>query len=215
VVSVTVLALVAIGVAAGTAAAEPSSSVVATQPPGSATPTEPPASDSLDPASSLSERERYRASLLSPTFDVLERQPGFQVGGLAPDADEIVVYWKGEFGPEAQAAVDEAKSRGLVVRVIWVPYAFDELRVIAGHLGEALAAKGIEIDGYEIGGPFDQITVWGTALNESAETRRIAEETAAEVLPTDVTLVIITGPGPVTPADSRHNDGGQPTVGNG
>ena len=82
---------------------------------------------------------------------MLAQLPGFQVGGLDPKVDEIVVYWKGEFGPEAQAAVDEAGLRGVPVNVIPAPYSYDELRTLAGPLVEALAAKGIALDGYQSG----------------------------------------------------------------
>jgi hypothetical protein len=145
----------------------------------------------------VSERE------LLATFDVLAELPGFQVGGLTAEGDEVLVYWKGEFGPEAQAAVEEANRRGVVVNVVSVSYSSDELRKIAGRLGDALAAKGIQLDGYRIGDPFYKITVWGSALDESADARRVAEDTAADVLPSDLKLAIITSPGPVVPAQTR------------
>jgi hypothetical protein len=174
-----------------------------------------PLSNDADPESTVSERERSRDALLDPTFDVLAQLPGFQVGGLDPKLDEIVVYWNDEFGPEAQAAVDEADRRGVPVNVVSVSYSYDELREIAGPLVDALAAKGIELEGYRIGDPFDEIAVWGHALDESADARRVAEDTAADTLPSDIKLAIITGPGELIPADSRHADGGQPTPGNG
>jgi hypothetical protein len=212
-VSVIVLTLAAIVVAACTTAAEPSSSVAATEPAASTTPTEPPASESLDPGSSVSERERYRDSLLDPTFDVLAELPGFQSGGLAPDVDEIVVYWHGEFGPEAQAAAAEAESRGVPVNVIYVPYSLDELRAIAGQLMKALVAEGIQPEGYTIGDPFDEIVLWGDVFDRSPEARSTAEEIAAELFPADLSLTFIPSPGEIVPMDSRHNDGGQPTPG--
>jgi hypothetical protein len=86
-----------------------------------------------------------------------------------------------------------------VVDVVSVSYSFAELRQIAGRLGEALAAKGINLDGYQIGDPFDKIAVWGSALDESADARRVAEDTAADLLPSDLKLAIVTSPGPVVP----------------
>ena len=83
--------------------------------------------------------------------------------------------------------------------VVSVSYSFDELRKIAGRLGEALEAKGIKLDGYGIGDPFDKITVWGSVLDESADARRVAEATAADLLPWDPKLAIVTSPGPVVP----------------
>jgi hypothetical protein len=152
-----------------------------------------PAPTSASPApsaSTVSERE------LLATFDALAELPGFQVGGLTPAGDEVLVYWHGELGPEAKAAVDEASRHGVVVNVISVPYSYDELREIAGPLVEALAAKGIETEGYQIGDPFDVIAVWGTALDGSAEARRAAEEIAADILPPDLRFAIIASPGP-------------------
>jgi len=131
---------------------------------------------------------------LLAVFDVLAELPGFQVGGLTPEGDEVLVYWKGELGPEAQAAVDDASRRGIEVNVIRVTYSYDELRAIAGRLGKALEAKGIELQGYEIGDPFDEIAVWGRALDGSAELRRVAEETAADVLPPDLKFAIVPSP---------------------
>lgn len=151
----------------------------------------------------MSEDVLDRERRLLPTFDVLAELPGFQVGGLAAEGDEVLVYWNGEFGPEAQAAVEEANRRGIVVNVIPVPYSYDQLRKIAGPLIDALAAKGIETEGYTIGDPFDEIAMWGSALDKSAELRRLAEDTAADVLPPDLKLVIITSPGPVVPAQTR------------
>jgi hypothetical protein len=148
-------------------------------------------------ASTVSERE------LLATFDVLAELPGFQAGGLSAEGDEVLVYWKGEFGPEAQAAVDEANRRGIVVNVVSVSYSYDELRKIAGPLVEALAAKGIETEGYTIGDPFDTITVWGRDLDESAEARRVAEDTAADLLPPDLRFAIITSPGELVPMSTR------------
>ena len=162
--------------------------------------------------STVSEHDRYRDSLLSPTFDVLAQLPGFQAGGLEPDVDEMVVYWKGELGPEAQAAVEESNRRGVVANVIPVPYSYDELRRIAGPLIEALVAKGIETAGYTIGDPFDEIAMWGHALDKSPELRRLAEDTAADVLPPDLKLVIVPSPGELIPADWRNADGGNSTV---
>jgi hypothetical protein len=174
-----------------------------------------PLSDDADPASTVSERERHRDGLLDPTFDVLAQQPGFQAGGLDAEVDEIEVFWNDQFGPDAQAAVEEAESRGVAVDVVPVPYSFDELREIAGRLGDALAAEGIELDGYRLGDPFDEVTVLGSALDGSAEARRIAEDTASEVLPPDLRFGIVTSPDALVPADSRHADGGRPRVGNG
>jgi heat shock protein HslJ len=148
-----------------------------------------PATTSPAPSkSTVSERE------LLATFDVLSVLPGFQVGGLTPDGDEVLVYWNGEFGPEAQAAVKDASRRGVVVNVIPVPYSSDELRKIAGALGKALAAKGIDLEGYRIGGTFDAIVVWGSDLDESADARRVAEETAADILPADLRFAIERSP---------------------
>ena len=153
------------------------------------------------PESTVSEPDLDRERLLLPIFDALSEQPGFQVGGLDPDSkvNGVVVYWKGEFGPGAQAIVEEANRRLVVVDVVSVPYSFDELRKIAGRLGEALAAKGIKLDGYGMGDPFDKITVWGRALDESADARHVAEATAADLLPWDLKLAIVTSPGPVLP----------------
>lgn len=147
--------------------------------------------------STVSERE------LLATFDVLSELPGFQGGGLTPDGDQVLVYWNGEFGPEAQAAAKDANRRGAVVNVIPVPYSFDELRTIASTLGKALAAKGIDLQGHQIGGPFDAIVVWGSDLDASADARRLAEETAADVLPADLRFAIITSPGPLIPLRTR------------
>ena len=137
---------------------------------------------------------------LLATFDVLAELPGFQGGGLTEEGDEVRVYWKGEFGPEAQAAVDEANRRGVVVNVVAVSYSFDELREIAGPLVEALAAKGIQTEGYGVGD--DEIAVWGIAL-ESAAARRVAEDIAADILPPNLRFAIIASPGAVVPAQTR------------
>ena len=150
-----------------------------------------------DPESCVSEDVLARERRLLPTFDLLSVLPGFQVGGLTPEGDEVLVYWNGEFGPEARAIVADANRRGIVVNVIPVPYSFDELRMFAGRLGEALAAKGIDTQGWRLGDPFDAIVMWGPELDQSAELRRLAEETAADVLPPDLRLVIIVSPSPV------------------
>jgi hypothetical protein len=164
------------------------------------------ASDVSDPESTVPERERYRAALLDPTFDVLEKQPGFQAGGLDPIVDEIVVYWKGQFGPGAQAAVEEANRRGVEVKVIPVSHSYDELRIIAVRLLGALNAKGIEVEGFGIGGdPFDQVSMWGRSLDTSTDTRTVARDIAADVLPTDVRFVITPSPGEVVPAVSMDD----------
>ena len=164
------------------------------------------------PNSGVSERARYRDGLLDPTFDVLAEQPAFQDGGLDADVDAIVVFWKGEFGTDARAALAEANARGVVVRVVWVPYSYQELREIAGRLVDALGARDIEIEGYATGDPFDTITVWARTLDKSSETRRIAEDTAAEVLPPDMDFVITTSAGRLVSLDSLQIDGGQATV---
>jgi hypothetical protein len=127
----------------------------------------------------------------------------------------MVVYWKGELGPEAEAAIKQAGVRGVRVNVVSVPYSYDELREIAGPLADALADEGIELDGYRIGDPFDEIAVWGSDLDESGESRSIAERTAAAILPANVSFSIVASPGDFIAADSRHADGGQPTPGNG
>jgi hypothetical protein len=184
-----VLAIAAVVVAcssAGTPSAPSASNVAEHASPTNAAPTA--------SGSTVSDHDLYRDSLLNPTFDVLSELPGFQAGGLEPDRDEILVYWHGEFGPEAQAAVAEAESRGVPVNVIFVPYSYDQLRKIAGRLVSALSAKGIDIQGRTIGDPFDVITVWGSALDESAELRRLAEDTAADVLPSNLRFAIITSP---------------------
>ena len=143
-----------------------------------------------------------RERLLLPIFDALSEQPGFQVGGLDPDqqVNGVVVHWKGELGPAAQAIVKDAQRRGIVVTVIGVSYSYDQLREIAGRLGVALSAKGIDLDGYRIGDPFDEIAVWGTDLDTSADARRVAETIAADVLPPGLRLVIVPSPGPAIPA---------------
>jgi hypothetical protein len=140
-----------------------------------------------------------RERRLLPTFDLLSELPGFQDGGLTPEKDEVLVYWKGELGPEARAVVDDASRRGIVVNVVLVRYSLDELREITGRLSKALAAKGIELEGFRVGDPFDTITVWGADLDESAHARRVAEDTAVDLLPSDLKFAIITSPGPVTP----------------
>jgi len=131
---------------------------------------------------------------LDPTFDLLAQQPGFQVGGLGPTGRAIVVYWSGDFGPDARAIVADSHRHGVPVSVLHVPYGYDALREIVGPLGAALAAKGIALDGYRIGDPFDEIAVWGRALDTSADARRVAEDTAADLLPSDLRLTIITSP---------------------
>ncbi|HET7182923.1 MAG TPA: hypothetical protein VFI15_11885, partial [Candidatus Limnocylindrales bacterium] len=137
------------------------------------------------PQPTISEQELARERLLLPVFDALSQEPGFQVGGLDPDlnVNGVLVYWSGEFGPEAQAIVNDAKARGIVVTVISVMYSLDELRTIAGQFGTELAAKGIELDGYRIGDPFDQIVVWGADLDESADARRVAKALATNTFP--------------------------------
>jgi hypothetical protein len=164
------------------------------------------------PESNVSERDRPSSARALPapsmsavseaellaTFDSLAELPGFQGGGLTPEGDEVLVYWNGQFGPEAQATVEEAHRRGVEVNVVPVSYSFDELREMAGSLVEALAAEGIETEGYGIGP--DEIAVWGIAL-ESAAARRVAEDTAADLLPSDVRFAIIASPGAVVPAD--------------
>jgi hypothetical protein len=174
-----------------------------------------PLADDANADSTVSEHELYRDRLLTPTFDVLSQQPGFQVGGLDPDVDKIVVYWNAEFGVKAQGAVDEAKSRGVDVEVRTVPYSYEELRVHAGRLVEALAAQKIELEGYRIGDPFDEIAVWGSGLDNSAVEQRTAQDIASRVLPTDLRIVFSATPPEVVPSDSRHADGGQPTPGGG
>jgi hypothetical protein len=54
--------------------------------------------------------------------------------------------------------------------------------------------------------------MWGSALDKSAELRRLAEDTAADVLPPDLKLVIVPSPGVLIPADWRDADGGNSTV---
>jgi hypothetical protein len=73
------------------------------------------------------------------------------------------------------------------------------LRQIAGPLVESLAEKAIAVDGYGIGDPFDEITVWGMDLERSADARRVAEETAADLLPSDLRLRIVMSPDPLVP----------------
>jgi hypothetical protein len=189
-----ILAIAAVLVACSSAGAPsaPSASTVSEHP--SPTDAGPTAS-----ASTVAEDVLDRERRLLPTVDLLSELPGFQVGGLTPEGDEVLVYWKGEFGPEAQAVVEEANRRGIVINVVSVSYSYDELRKIAGPLVEALAAKGIETEGYTIGDPFDTITVWGRDLDESADARRVAEDTAADLLPSDLKFAIITSLGPVTP----------------
>ncbi|HJP88009.1 MAG TPA: hypothetical protein VJ850_03120 [Candidatus Limnocylindrales bacterium] len=172
------------------------------------------ATDAGKGESSVSEHDLYRDNLLNPTFDVLSELPGFQGGGLEPDRDEILIYWHGEFGREAQAAVAEAKSRGVPVNVHFVPHTTDELRRMASRLLGALQAKGIKVDGDGFGDPWDEIKIWGDAFEGSADVQNTAESIAAEVLPADVKLVIVPSPGRATTMlGTRHNDDGQPTPG--
>jgi hypothetical protein len=157
-----------------------------------------PSSTDAVPAASaptVSEDVLDRERRLLPTLDLLSELPGFQVGGLALQGDEVFVHWNGEFGPEAQAIVEDANRRGIVVKVIPVPYSIDELHEMAARLGQALAAKGIDIGGWRLGDPVDEIVMWGTELDQSAELRRRAEDIAADVLPPDLKLVIVGSPG--------------------
>jgi hypothetical protein len=75
------------------------------------------------PESTLSEDGLERERRLLPTFDLLSELPGFQVGGLDPDpkVNGVFVYWNGEFGTEAQAAVEEANRNGIAVNVVPFP----------------------------------------------------------------------------------------------
>ena len=143
-----------------------------------------------------------RERLLLPVLDALSEQPGFQAGGLDPDqhVNGVVVYWKGEVEEAAQAIVRDARRREIAVTVIGVSHSYDELREIAGRLVLALSAKGIELDGYRIGDPYDEIAVWGTDLDTSADVRRVAEAIAADVLPPGLTLAILPAPAPAIPA---------------
>lgn len=125
----------------------------------------------------------------------------------------MLVYWSGAFGPEAKMAVDEASHRGVAVNVVAVPYSYEGLRKIAGPLVEALAAKGIDLEGYRIGDPFDEIVVWGSSLENSSDAKQIARDLAADLLPSDLRLSIVSESGDIIGADSRHVDTGQPTPG--
>lgn len=167
------------------------------------------------PESGVSERELERDRLLDPTFDQLAELPGFQDGGLHAEDDVIVVYWAGEVGPEAQAAIDASEARGVPVEVIPVPYSHQELRVFAGQVIEAAEREGIVLEGYRLGGPFEEIVVWGSVLDEDPRVQQTLETLASEVLPPELELVVEPSPGEWIAADSRHDDGGQPTVGNG
>lgn len=139
----------------------------------------------------VSERE------LLATFDVLSELPGFQVGGLTPEGDEVLVYWHGEFGPQAQAAVNDAARRGIVVNMVAVPYSSEQVRTMATTVGTALGAKGINVEGYRF--DVDAVVVWGTALDASAEARGVAEDIAADILPDDLRFAIERSPEPVVP----------------
>ena len=148
-----------------------------------------PADSDPDLPSGVSERELERDRLLDPTFDVLAALPGFQDGGPHPDRDVIVVYWYGEVGFEARVAIAASEHRGVPVEVISVPYSYDELRVIAGQLIDALAAEGTTVDGHRLGDPFDEIVIWGRDLTGTTENRQAARSVAAQVLPPGLTVI--------------------------
>lgn len=168
------------------------------------------------PESTLSEDGLERERRLLPTFDLLSELPGFQVGGLDPDpkVNGVFVYWNGEFGTEAQAAVEEANRNGIAVNVVSVPHSYDDLLKIAGPLIDALAKVGSQPQGFRIGDPFDEIAVWGSALDQSAEARRIAEESATGILPPDLRFAIVASPGmPVPYRAITMEDSRRPAVG--
>jgi hypothetical protein len=93
----------------------------------------------------------------------------------------------------------DSHRRGVFVNVLHVPYGYDALREIVGSLGTALADRGIALDGYRLGDPFDEVVVWGSAFDTSAEARRVTEDTAADLLPSDLRLTIITSPEALVP----------------
>jgi len=146
------------------------------------------ANDESDPRDRASREEIDRDRKLNPTFDLLSALPGFQDGGLDSEGERIFVYWNGNIGAEAAQIADESAARGVPVDFIPVDYSYEELRAIAGKVVRTLEADGLELEGYTIGGPFEEITLLSDDLAQSSRLQGRAMSAVDAILPKGIRL---------------------------
>lgn len=144
--------------------------------------------DESDPRTGVSQEEIDRDRKLDPTFDLLSALPGFQDGGLDSKGERVFVYWNGDVGAEAEQIADESAAQGVPVDFISVDYSYEELRAIAGKVVRTLETDGVELEGYTIGKPFEEITLLSDDLARSPQLQGLAVATVDTILPKGLRL---------------------------
>lgn len=86
--------------------------------------------------------------LVGPYFDEMSVLPGFESGGLAEDSTDLEFYWHGELSAEAKDVIRRAEESGRTVRIVEVPYTYDEVWEYSLSLVTALEEAGVEVGGF-------------------------------------------------------------------
>lgn len=153
-----------------------------------------------------------RHDILYPTFDTVASQPGFQSGGFREGTNDLEFYWHGDMGPEARAAIADARAEGTRVHVIQTDVSFEDLWDISLDLGAELIQADLDVRGFGPNREGDAIQIWGPDFL-STSGREQAEQLAADILPAGVRLEVIEEVGTVETSDTRSWDTGSPNPG--
>lgn len=133
--------------------------------------------------------------LVGPYFDEMSVLPGFESGGLAEDSTDLEFYWHGELSAEAKDVIRRAEESGRTVRIVEVPYSYDEVWEYSLSLVTALEEAGVEVGGFGPNRARTAIEVLVPEVGMSAGVQRTVDTLAASLLPADLDVTFITDEG--------------------
>lgn len=133
--------------------------------------------------------------LVGPYFDEMSVLPGFESGGLAEDSTDLEFYWHGELSAEAKDVIRRAEESGRTVRIVEVPYTYDEVWEYSLSLVTELEEAGVEVGGFGPNRARTAIEVLVPEVGMSAGVQRTVDTLAASLLPADLDVTFITDEG--------------------
>lgn len=131
---------------------------------------------------------------LSPTFEELALQPGYESGGLSNDGSgALEIYWHGAVGAEAQSIIDKAKASGQDVRIVPLPYSYDEMFQHSMQIAGIAEDLGIVLMGFGPNREHTAIELMGpTIAAESDKDRSVLMDAIEESdFPDDIDIVFL------------------------
>lgn len=160
----------------------------------------------------VDEESQAQSDLLEPLINEISALDGYQGAALGEEINEGTLYFS-DYTTEAEEAIRKIEvSNDVSFDVIELPYSDDEIWDIAMEAVKALSNERIEVSSISTGSNNSSVELSSPDLSASSDLQDRARGIASRAVPEDVAIDFPEYEEHFS-MDSRHNDGGQPTVG--